>query len=158
MKTIGTALVVCSISATSLAQTTTPPAARAVPAPQEFQVAGAASPVEVDGRLDEQAWQQATPIPVRYEWFPGDNSPASIETTCLVTFDRRHLYIGFRAKDASPDAIRANLADRDAPFQDDTVGFMLDTFNDGRRAFQFRINARGVQMDAFNSDMNGNKN
>ena len=120
-------------------------------------MAAAASPVEVDGRLDEQAWQQATPIPIRYEWFPGDNSPASIETTCLVTFDRRHLYIGFRAKDASPDAIRANLADRDAPFQDDTVGFMLDTFNDGRRAFQFRINARGVQMDAFNSDVDGSE-
>ena len=158
MKTLGTALVVCSISATStIAQTTTPPAARAVPAPQEFQVSAAASAVEVDGRLEEQAWQQATPIPIRYEWFPGDNSPASIETTCLVTFDRRHLYIGFRAKDASPDAIRANLADRDAPFQDDTVGFMLDTFNDGRRAFQFRINARGVQMDAFNSDVDGSE-
>jgi len=34
---------------------------------------------------------------------------------------------------------------------------MIDTFNDGRRAFQFRVNARGVQMDAFNSDIDGSE-
>ena len=50
-------------------------------------------------------------------------------------------------------ALRANLADRDVPRNDDTIGFMIDTFNDGRRAFQFRVNPRGVQMDAFNSDV-----
>jgi len=48
-------------------------------------------------------------------------------------------------------------ADRDVPRNDDTVGFMIDTFNDGRRAFQFRVNARGVQMDAFNSDIDGSE-
>ena len=33
---------------------------------------------------------------------------------------------------------------------------MIDTFNDGRRAFQFRVDARGVQMDAFNNDVDNN--
>jgi cellulose/xylan binding protein with CBM9 domain/uncharacterized protein DUF5916 len=159
MRTLPTVLVVCSISVTGLAGQTAapPPAARTAPSAQEFHVTAAGSEVELDGRLDESAWQSATAIPIRYEWFPGDSTPATIETTCLVTFDRSHLYVGFRAKDSHPGSIRANLADRDAPFQDDTVGFMLDTFNDGRRAFQFRINARGVQMDAFNSDVDGSE-
>jgi hypothetical protein len=43
------------------------------------------------------------------------------------------------------------------PFLDDTVGFMIDTFDDRRRGYQFRINPRGVQMDAINSDVDGSE-
>ena len=122
-------------------------------APQEFQVTLAGSPIVLDGRLDEPAWQQAVPIPLKYEYFPGDNTPAAVETLCFVTYDRDKLYVGCRAADPDMSALRANLADRDVPRNDDTIGFMIDTFNDGRRAFQFRVNPRGVQMDAFNSDV-----
>src|SRR5262245_58228294 len=115
MKRLINVLAVCAVSATPLmAQTAAPtPPGRAAPPAQEFRVTAAASAVELDGRLDETAWQSATAIPIRYEWFPGDNTPASVETTCLVTFDRSHLYVGFRAKDPQPASIRANLADRD---------------------------------------------
>lgn len=123
------------------------------PAPQQYAVSRASGPITIDGVIDESAWATATTVQLKYESFPGNNTPARVETTCLVTFDRDRLFIAFRAKDANPSEIRGHLADRDAPFQEDTVGFMLDTFNDGRRAFQFRINARGVQMDAFNSDV-----
>lgn len=126
-------------------------------APQQLQARRTDQPVKVDGTLDEPVWQQATPIPLKYEWFPGNNTPVSVETTVLVAYDSERLYVAFRAKDPNPSQIRANLADRDAPFLDDTVGFMIDTFNDGRRAFQFRINARGVQMDAVNSDVDGSE-
>ncbi len=127
------------------------------PAPRAFAVPKTDTAVRVDGVLDEAAWQRAAAIPLPYEWAPGNNTPAPVETTALVTYDSRFFYVAFRAADPDPGAIRANLADRDAPFLDDTVGFMLDTFNDGRRAFQFRINARGVQMDAVNSDVDGSE-
>lgn len=141
--------LVCAFSpARALAQTA---------APQQLQARRTDQPVKVDGSLDEPVWQQATPIPLKYEWFPGNNTPVSVETTVLVAYDSARLYVAFRAKDPDPSQIRANLADRDAPFLDDTVGFMIDTFNDGRRAFQFRINARGVQMDAVNSDVDGSE-
>jgi hypothetical protein len=125
--------------------------------PQQFQVRRSDAPIRVDGTLDEPAWQHAIVIPLKYEWFPGNNTAATVETTCRITFDDTHFYVAFTAKDPQPGSIRANLADRDAPFLDDTVGFMVDTFNDGRRAFQFRVNARGVQMDAFNSDVEGSE-
>lgn len=70
-----------------------------------------------------------------------------------IRLDR--IYVAFRAKDPNPGDIRAHYADRDAPALDDTVGFFIDTFNDQRRGYQFRINARGVQMDAVNSDVDG---
>jgi hypothetical protein len=39
--------------------------------------------------------------------------------------------------------------------QDDHVGVMIDTFNDERRAFQFRVNPLGVQADAVFSEQDG---
>ncbi len=127
------------------------------PPRKAFAITRAASPIVVDGTLDEPAWTTATAIPLIYEWQPGDNAPAPVETTALVTFDAEHFYIAFRAADPNPGEIRAHYADRDAPALDDTVGFFLDTFNDRRRGYQFRINARGVQMDAINSDVDGNE-
>ncbi|MCP5102015.1 MAG: carbohydrate binding family 9 domain-containing protein, partial [bacterium] len=97
-------------------------------------------------------------IKIIYEWTPGDNIPAPVKTECLVTFDKSKLYIAFKCFDPEPGKIRAHLMDRDSMdtfVQDDNVGFMLDTFNDERRAFQFRVNPLGVQADAIFSEMEG---
>lgn len=124
------------------------------PTPQEsYSIRPASSEITIDGRLDEPAWRDAVAIPVRHEWFPGDNTPAPVRTDVLLAYDSEKLYLAFRAFDPDPSAIRAYLADRDSAFSDDTVGFLLDTFNDGRRAFQFRVNALGVQMEALSSDL-----
>jgi len=121
----------------------------------EFEITRATGAIEVDGLLDESAWIDATRITLPYEWFPGDNIPSPVETEVFVTFDQENLYLAFRAYDPDPTSVRANLADRDTPFQDDHVGFMIDPFNDERRGFQFRINSLGVQMDAIFSENEG---
>jgi len=125
----------------------------AKPPRETFSLTLATSEIRVDGVLDEPAWQQATVIPVTTEWNPGDNTPALVRTESLVTFDADTLYIAFRAYDPDPSQIRAHYADRDTPFLDDTVGWMLDTYNDRRRGYQFRVNPLGVQMDAISSDV-----
>lgn len=121
----------------------------------EFPLFRAQGTVEIDGVMDEGAWREADPIPLPYEWFPGDNVAAPVHTEVRVLFDEENLYLAFLARDPEPGAIRANLADRDTPFQDDHVGFMIDPFNDERRGFQFRINPLGVQMDAIFSENEG---
>ncbi|MCX6551166.1 MAG: DUF5916 domain-containing protein [Acidobacteria bacterium] len=123
-----------------------------------FDVTRATSPIKIDGVLDEGAWQTAAVVPLPYEWAPGDNVPPPVETRCLVTYDAKYLYIAFRAHDPKPGEIRAHLMDRDDTdtlIQDDHVGVMIDTFNDERRAFQFRINPLGVQADAIFSEQDG---
>lgn len=128
----------------------------APPTAQSYEVRAATSKIEVDGTLDEQAWQDATVIPVEYEWFPGDNTQPPVRTDALVTFDADNVYLAFRAYDPKPSEIRAHLMDRDsiATFvQDDHVTFMFDPFNDERRAFQFRVNPLGVQADAIFSQV-----
>ncbi|MCG8455789.1 MAG: carbohydrate binding family 9 domain-containing protein [Holophagales bacterium] len=114
--------------------------------------------IRVDGELSEQAWEQALSIPLPYEWFPGDGVAPPVETEALLFFDRGHFYIAFRAQDPEPERIRAHLMDRDAIdtfVQDDHVLFTLDTFDDQRRGFQFRVNPYGVQADAIFSAIDG---
>jgi hypothetical protein len=121
------------------------------------RVERAASPIKVDGALDEPAWEQATALELTYETRPAENQPAPVRTQVLLTYDDDHFYAAFRAWDPEPPAIRAHLSDRDSAFDDDFVGIVLDTFNDGRRAFEFFVNPLGVQMDLFMDDVGGNE-
>ncbi len=136
---------------------TQPPAAKA-PAIETARISRATSPIRIDGVLDEPAWAQAAIIRLPYEWAPGDNTAPPVDTECLVTYDEKNFYVAFRAHDPRPQDIRAHLMDRDDTdtlIQDDHVGVMIDTFNDERRAFQFRVNPLGVQADAIFSEQDG---
>lgn len=141
------------LPAAALAQETGEEAPAAAAPKGEHGIRPAASEIRVDGVLDEAAWADATVVPLTHEWSPGDNAAPPVETECLVTFDDDNLYVGFRAHDPDPGRIRAYLADRDTAFLDDSVGFYIDTFNDQRRAYQFRVNPLGVQMDGTVSDV-----
>jgi hypothetical protein len=128
------------------------------PKAQNYAVAAATSDIKVDGILDEKAWEDAAVIKVPFEWLPGDNIPGPVDTDCLVTFNTSYFYMAFRCYDPEPSKIRAHLMDRDAMetfIQDDHINIMLDTFNDERRAFQFRGNPLGVQADANFSESEG---
>ncbi|HKG61799.1 MAG TPA: hypothetical protein VKB05_18730 [Pyrinomonadaceae bacterium] len=92
-------------------------------------------PPTIDGKLDEEIWQKAAVLKDFYQIQPGDNTPPSKPTEVLLGFDPQFLYIAFKATD-EPDKIRATVAKRDNIFNDDYVGFMLDTFNDKRKAFE----------------------
>lgn len=153
----GLAALIALGAAPAVAQAPPPPAGSAPPR-VTFAIARAASPIKVDGVLDEEAWKSAAVVPLPYEWAPGENVPPPVETQCLVTYDSKNLYIAFRAFDPKASEIRAHLMDRDDTdtlIQDDHVGMMIDTYNDERRAFQFRINPLGVQADAVFSEQDG---
>ena len=125
---------------------------------RSFAVTRAGSRVKVDGVLEDEAWSKACVIPLIYEWTPGDNVPPPVKTESLVTYDEDFFYVAFRSFDPDPSKIRAHLMDRDATdtlIQDDHISFMLDTFNDERRGFQFRVNPLGVQADANFSELEG---
>jgi len=131
---------------------------RTAPPTARFAISRATSEIRVDGVLDEDAWAHATVVPLPYEWAPGDGVAPPVKTDCLITYDRTNLYIAFRAGDPDPRAIRSHLMDRDDTdtlIQDDHIGVMIDTFNDERRAFQFRVNPLGVQADAVFSEQDG---
>jgi len=152
-----TVVIVVGQSSPAVAQTPTGERARVGEAAR-LEVRRATSPIRVDGVLDEAAWMVAAAVPLAYEWAPGDNVAPPVSTLCFVTYDEDQFYLACRADDPQPSAIRARLADRDTMAilqQDDHVMFLIDPFNDQRRAFEFRVNARGVQMDALFSTIEG---
>ena len=112
------------------------------------------SSIKIDGVMDDVAWRDAAQIILDVETSPGENIPARVQTTVYLVEDGENLYIGFKAQDPDPSAIRAYLRDRDSAYDDDFVGFVVDTYNDGRRAFEFFANPLGVQMDLTNDDVN----
>lgn len=111
------------------------------------RVERAASPVRVDGVLDELAWEKAWRMDLAWEVYPGENVPAPVRTEVLAAYDDTAVYFAFRAFDPEPRAIRAHLSDRDNVGNDDWVAVVLDTFNDERRAFALKVNPMGVQED-----------
>ncbi len=111
--------------------------------------------ISTDGVLDENAWDEALRIRLDYENDPGENTAAPVETTALLIEDGENLYVAFEAHDPDPDNIRAWLRDRDSLGPSDFVGISLDTYNDGRRAFEFFTNPLGVQLDRTSDDVNG---
>jgi len=135
-------------------------AAQEFPAPSQPGARGHAIPkvnqrIVVDGVLDEAVWQRAWSSTLDYEVRPGENTPAPVRTEVLVMHDDHQLYVGFRAFDPDPSAIRAHLSDRDQAWDDDWVGVVLDTFNDERRDYLFVVNPLGVQMDQIEVESNG---
>jgi hypothetical protein len=129
-----------------------------LPAAKHFTVKRAASKIKIDGVLNEEAWKYPEKIKILYEWNPGDNIPPPVETECMVTFDKSKLYVAFRCFDPDPSKIRAHIMDRDSIdtfVQDDHISIIIDTFNDERRGFQFRVNPLGVQADAIFSELEG---
>ena len=111
-------------------------------------------PPVIDGKLDEEVWQKAVVLKDFYQIQPGDNIAPSRPTEVLIGFDPKFLYIAFKCTD-EPDKIRATVAKRDAIFQDDYVGFFLDTFNDKRKAFEAFFNPLGIQGDGILTEGRG---
>ena len=105
-----------------------------------------ANPPVIDGKLNDDVWEHAAVLKDFYQIDPGDNISPSKPTEVLVGYDSKFLYIAFRAFD-EPDKVRATVAKRDSIFQDDYVGFFLDTFNDKRKAFEVFFNPFGIQGD-----------
>lgn len=101
----------------------------------------------IDGKLDEEIWKSAAVFKDFVQFRPVDLVAPSQATEVRIGYDSRFLYVGFRAYD-EPGKVRATIAKRDAVFDDDWVGIWLDTFNDGRRAYELIFNPFGVQADA----------
>ncbi|MDO8835874.1 MAG: DUF5916 domain-containing protein [Vicinamibacterales bacterium] len=82
---------------------------------------------------------------------PGDGTEASVETDVYVSYDDKHLYAVYICRD-DPAKVRANLTKRESILGDDLVGLILDTYNDGRRAYMFLVNPMGIQMDGVTAE------
>ncbi|MDC8829811.1 carbohydrate binding family 9 domain-containing protein [Alteromonas gilva] len=116
-----------------------------------------AGEVAIDGKANEAQWQHAQVITLDYVTRPYINTAAPVKTEVRIFENGETLFIVFIASDPEPENIRAFFRDRDQVWSDDLVGLKLDTFNNGRLAYQFFANPLGVQTDAVENEMTGNE-
>lgn len=104
--------------------------------------------VVLDGKPDETFWQRCPAAGDFIQNEPQLGQPASFRTRVRVVYNKTHVYFGITCFDPEPGKIVARLSKRESSLQqDDSVVIYLDTFNDGRSAYSFHINMKGVQTD-----------
>lgn len=107
-----------------------------------------AEKIYLDGRLDETVWLHVTPRTNFFEVDPANVGPAAVRTLARFAYDERNIYVGIRAFDPEPAAIRSSIVQRDQVTGDqDYVEVVLDPLNTRRNAFFFRVNAAGIVTD-----------
>ena len=113
-------------------------------------------PVDIDGWLNEEAWN-AVPWEGRFQMHePYDDRPPTQETQFKVMFDKDHLYFGIRAFDTAPDSIVSRLTRRDE-IDGDMVAFVFDSYHDLQTGFVFLISAAGSKADFYMTQDGGDE-
>ncbi len=77
---------------------------------------------------------------------PNDGAPATMETVAYLSHDGTNIYAVFICKE-DPQVVRAHISRREEITDDDRVSITLDTFHDGRRAYEFFVNPLGIQRE-----------
>jgi hypothetical protein len=107
--------------------------------------------IEIDGRLDEAAWNEAPPISLPFEITPRILGATSWATVAKVLTDGHALYVGVHAFDPAPGLIRSARAPRDHLGDGDKIRVYIDPDGSRRRQFEFTVNAAGAVADLIQS-------
>ena len=104
--------------------------------------------IKLDGRLDDTFWSDITGISDFLVQEPVEGGEPTEKTTIKIAYDENYLYIGAIFYESEPDGIKAFKMRKDAPLNtDDRFMWILDTYLDGRNAYFFEINPRGLMGD-----------
>ena len=113
------------------------------------------SSIEIDARLEENAWQEAAMASGFKQSEPHEGAPASQRTEVRVLYGPNNLYVGAMLYDDAPDQIEQTLGRRDEMNRADWFIVSIDSYFDQRTAFVFGVNAAGVQFDAIRTGSGG---
>ncbi|WP_412560992.1 DUF5916 domain-containing protein [Winogradskyella sp. MIT101101] len=104
---------------------------------------------EIDGVLDDVAWQNAEIATNFISFRPeiGDKRPVEERTEVKMTYDNQAIYIGAYLYD-DPTKIMKQLTSRDNFGQNDFFGIVINPNNDAQNDTQFFIFSSGQQADA----------
>jgi hypothetical protein len=109
--------------------------------------------IRLDGRLDDEVWQKATPITDFIQKEPDEGASPTDPMEVRLAFDDEAFYIGARMH-SRDGRIQAPLGRRDSTDQVEHILVAFDTFLDRRTAVVFGVTAAGVRIDRYHSSDN----
>ena len=111
------------------------------------------TPPNIDGRLDDPAWDQAPTIADFFQREPVEGASPTEQTQVRILFDDDYLYFALRCFDSEADRLVANQMRRDAELdENDNIQIILDPYNDRRGGFYFSTNPLGARQDLLLTD------
>ncbi len=118
--------------------------------------------IEIDGDLTEEDWQHTEVMDEFVQVEPHEGEALSEPMELRILYDDENIYFGFTCYESDISKLIANEMRRDSRdlHENDNVFVLLDTYNDKRSGFFFRMNALGAVQDraitnsgdTFNSD------
>ncbi|HIJ66204.1 MAG TPA: carbohydrate-binding family 9-like protein, partial [Candidatus Hydrogenedentes bacterium] len=110
-----------------------------------YECVRASEPIDVDGKMDEAAWQKAEPIADFIVWWTAD-WPAKTKTVARLCYDDDYIYGVFDCKD--PD-LYAKYDKRDGYlWESDAVEFFFQPDAQCTTYYEFEIAPNGAILDA----------
>jgi hypothetical protein len=140
----------------SLAQKSLPGAPAVAAAPRrQLAAQRTASPIKLDGLLDDAAWATAPATSQFTQFRPHPGQRERLPTEVRVLYDDVALYVSAKMVEASPDSIRRELTQRDNIGNTDFFALYLDPYRDHLNGYSFFVLSTGVQVDQRISPTNG---
>jgi hypothetical protein len=109
----------------------------------------ATSPIVLDGKHNEEIWQQAPAIVDFVQRDPDEGQPPSQRTEARIAYDGAALYVAVRAFDTDASRIVGLLTRRDQRSPSDWIRIVVDSYFDKRSAYEFGVNPVGVKTDRY---------
>lgn len=106
------------------------------------------TPPDIDGRLDDVAWETASKVTDFRQARPVENSDPSEETVVYLTYDSDFLYVGVRCDQRNTPIIAKQMRRDGSLTSGDSFGFAIDTFFDRRNGYAFETNPVGARRDS----------
>lgn len=111
-----------------------------------YPIRRVASPVAINGELDEETWKTAAVATDFFMVLPMDTSRAELRTEVRMAYDDRFIYIS--AVNFQSHPVRIESLRRDWNFgKNDNFIFFMDPFDDQTNGFTFGANAAGAEWD-----------
>lgn len=114
----------------------------------QLHIQKATAPIEVDGVMEEAAWQNAEVAKEFFSVLPMDTSFARVKTEVRMTYDGEQIYLLATCFHLLPGPYYVESLRRDFAFgKNDNFIVFIDTYNDLTNGFAFGSNAVGAQWD-----------
>jgi hypothetical protein len=106
-----------------------------------------ATPPRIDGRLDDEVWQNAQAIDDMIQNDPDNMQPPTERTVVKIAYDDRSVYVAVINYMKDPSLITTALGRRDTFPRSDSIKLTFDPRHDHLTAYTFDSNPLGVQGD-----------
>jgi hypothetical protein len=101
---------------------------------------------DIDGSLDDEAWQRLTPM--TYLGDDGGRASSMESTELYLGHDEKNVYVGVCCRESDIGGIRATVQEHDGPtYSDDNIWFFFDVNGDEETYYQLIVNPNGVAFD-----------